>query len=254
MINTLKAIYSELLSLKYKTKNRLFGNKNYGKYVMVSTSRTGSTLIMALLNNHDQIICDGEIFKNLNGKSCRQVWNNFFNHRPKQTQQIGFKLFYSHPRDEDKSVWDIIKNDKDIKIIHLMRKNILRIYLSQRIGIKTKRWTENVNRPHNIDIDSKKVALDAEECETAFNKITNYQNNAKALFKDHPYMELYYEDVVKDQDSELTRIFEFLKVDNMEVKANNKKQNPEGLDELITNYEELKTKFNTTQWAYLFEN
>ncbi|APY08025.1 hypothetical protein BWZ20_06795 [Winogradskyella sp. J14-2] len=254
MINKLKSIYSKLLSFKYRTTNKLFGNKDYKKFVIISTSRTGSTLVMALLNNHKNVICDGELFKNLNGKSCKHVWNDFFNHKPKDTQQVGFKLFYSHPRDDDKTVWDIIKQDKSIKIIHLMRRNILRIFLSQRIGIKTKRWTENVNRPHNISLESKKVDVDYKECTEAFNKITDYQNKTKQMFKEHDYLEVYYEDIVNDRESELDKIFDFLDVEKMQVTANNKKQNPERIDELINNYEELKNKFTNTKWEYLFEN
>ncbi|MHA7842311.1 MAG: hypothetical protein ACX93I_03260 [Winogradskyella sp.] len=254
MINKLKSIYSKLLSFKYRTKNIVFGNKDYQKFVVISTSRTGSTLVMALLNNHKNVICDGELFKNLNGNSCKYVWDNFFNHKPKNTKQVGFKLFYSHPRDDDKTVWDIIQNDKNIKIIHLMRKNILRIFLSQRIGIKTKRWTENVNRPHNISLESKKVDIDFQECADAFNKITDYQNKTKEMFKNHDYLEVYYEDIVDNREFELDRIFRFLDVEKMEVTANNKKQNPESFDELINNYTELKNKFANTKWEYLFED
>lgn len=254
MTNKLKSIYSKLLKFKYKAKNRLFGNKNYKKFIVISTSRTGSTLLMALLNNHKNVICDGELFKNLNGKSCEYIWYDFFNHKPKNIKQVGFKLFYSHPRDKDKTVWDIILNDKDIKIIHLMRKNILRIYLSQRIGIKTKQWTENVNRPHNISLESKKVDIDFQECSDAFNKITDYQDKTKQMFKNHEYLEVYYEDIVENREIELDRIFDFLNVEKMEVTANNKKQNPETFDELINNYSDLKKKFSNTKWEYLFED
>ena len=252
MKDKLKSNYASFLKLKHNTNNRLFGNKDYKKYIIISTSRTGSTLLMALLNSHKNIICDGELFKDLGVKTCKEIWINFFNHKPKNIKQVGFKLFYSHPRDADKTVWDIVKDDKDIRIIHLMRKNILRIFLSQKIGLKTKLWTENINRPHKTPLESKKIDLNFQECCDAFNKIEEYQSKTKEVFDEHRYLEIYYEDIVKNRESELQKIFGFLDVEEMEVSANNKKQNPENLDTLINNYTELKTMFKNTKWEYLF--
>lgn len=252
MKEKLKNKYSTFLKLKRNANNRIFRNKKYKKFIIISTSRTGSTLLMALLNDHENINCEGEIFKNLNGKSCEQIWGNFFNERPKKTEQVGFKLFYSHPRDEDKKIWEIISEDKDVKIIHLMRKNILRIFLSQKIGLKNKLWTDNINRPHNTSLESKKVDLDFKEALTAFNKITDYQDKTKVLFKNHSYLEIYYEDIVEDNESELKNIFDFLGVPEMKVKADNKQQNPEDLHQLINNYSEFKGNFKDTKWEYLF--
>lgn len=249
----LKSKYATFLKFKRNTNNNLFGNKTYKKFIIISTSRTGSTLLMALLNDHANINCEGEIFKNLNGKSCELIWGEFFNNRSQKTKQVGFKLFYSHPRGEDKKIWDIISEDKDVKIIHLMRKNILRIFLSQKIGLKNKLWTENIFKPNNTPLESKKVALDFQEAQAAFHKISDYQDKTKKLFKNHSYLETYYEDIVADRESELKNIFHFLGLPKMKVSADNKKQNPENLNELIDNYSEFKDYFKDTQWKYLFD-
>jgi len=105
-----------------------------------------------------------------------------------------------------------------------MRKNLLRIYLSQRIGLKTKLWTDNVNRPNNISLDSKKVTLDYQECSDALDKMATYQNKTKEMFKNHKYLEVYYEDLVKNQPLEMNKIFTALNLPANEVSANNKKQ------------------------------
>jgi LPS sulfotransferase NodH len=93
MKDKLKSNYASFLKLKHNTNNRLFGNKEYKKYIIISTSRTGSTLLMALLNSHKNIICDGELFKDLGVKTCKEIWINFFNHKPKNRKHVGFKLF-----------------------------------------------------------------------------------------------------------------------------------------------------------------
>ena len=254
MIEKLKLKYSAFLKWKKQIKYDSFGDRNYKKFVIISTSRTGSTLLMTLLNDHENIICEGEIFKNLNNKSCEQIWNIFFANKPKKIEQVGFKLFYFHPNGEDKSVWDFIKNDKNITIIHLMRKNLLRIYLSQRIGLKTKLWTDNINRPNNITLESKKVTLNYQECSDALDKMANYQNKTKQIFKNHNYLEIFYEDLVQNKSLEMNRIFTLLNLPVQKVSANNKKQNPENLNELINNYSDLKIKFKNSEWEHLFED
>jgi len=254
MIKYLKAIYSSLLKSKRELNNQLFGHKNYHKFVVVSQSRTGSTLLMALLNNHDNIICEGELFKNLDGKSCKQIWDNFFKNKPKKIQQVGFKLFYTHPLKGDQSVWEFIENDKRITVVHLVRKNWLRVLLSQKIGLKTKLWTENINRPHQISTEEKKVEISIKECEEAFEKAAFNEQKTRERFSGHPFLEVTYEDLSDDSDRIIQQITNVFNLNYQKVKANNKKQNSEPLEDLIINYNQLKENFQGTKWEYLFLN
>ena len=59
----LKDIYGRLLDFKNRKIERLFGSTDYKKFVIISDARTGSTLLMGLMNNHPEIIAMGEIFK-----------------------------------------------------------------------------------------------------------------------------------------------------------------------------------------------
>lgn len=79
----LKSIYSRVLKLKKNVKNNFLGNRDYKKFVIISRSRTGSTLLMAMLNKHSQVICEGELFKKLNGKSCLDIWDKLYSKKPK---------------------------------------------------------------------------------------------------------------------------------------------------------------------------
>ncbi|MBB3123531.1 LPS sulfotransferase NodH [Mesoflavibacter sabulilitoris] len=253
MKNKLKSINRNYLRQKIKIKNFLFGDHNYKKFVIISRSRTGSTLLKALLNDHPNIICEGELFKVLNDKSCKTIWKTFYGKKPKKIQQVGFKLFYYHPFDEDKQVWDFIKNEKDVTIIHLVRENMLRAFVSQKIGEKTKKWTENINRPHKLELDNKKVSLDYDECLETFTKISSYESQVRKDFRDFNFVELSYEDLNKDKDNAIKPIFKALGVPYKKVKTVMKKQNSEHLYDLIQNYNELLNKFKDTEWEYLFK-
>ncbi|MCG9973014.1 sulfotransferase [Christiangramia crocea] len=253
MKKNIKNIYGVLLKWQKQNLYNITGHSNYKKFVIISTARTGSTLLATLLNSHQNIICEGEIFKNLNGKSCSKIWQEFFSKKPKKIHQVGFKLFYFHPYDEDKDVWNIINNDKTITIIHLKRKNLLRIFLSQKIGLKTKLWTDNINRPNNLSLNTKKVTLDYHACIGAFEEIEDYENITRLNFQRHNYLEVYYEDLIENRQLEINRILSSLNLPVDVLTANNKQQNPEGLNELINNYSELKIKFENSKWEYLFE-
>lgn len=249
----IKKIYSVFLKKKEDLNNSLFGDKDYKKFVIISRSRTGSTLLMALLNKHSNVICEGELFKDLNGKSCLEIWNDFYSNKPKKIKHVGFKLFYYHPFDEDKKIWDLIKEDKTITIIHLTRKNYLEAYLSQKIGEKTKKWTESKYKQHNLSLEDKVVNLDFNACNETFEKIANYESETVERFKGHKFIEIDYQDLNSDKEKTIFSIFEKLGLANEPVEAVNKKQNAEPLEKLIENYSELKKSFANSKWAYLFE-
>lgn len=254
MISELKKIYSYLLRFRRDLTYQFFGDKNYQKFVIISQSRTGSTLLMALLNNHDNIICEGELFKNLNGKSCLQIWNKLFGKKPKKIQKVGFKLFYGHPLKGDQSVWEFIEKDKNITIIHLVRKNWLRVLVSQKIGLKTKLWTENIDRPHQISLEDKRIELSVVECENAFKEAEFNEQKTRERFTNHTMIEVSYEDLSNDHDSIVRKITQVLNIKYLPVQAKNKKQNSETLDELVLNFKELEEHFKESKWAYLFSD
>jgi len=249
----LKKLYWLLLKKKKDIVLSLFGDRNYKKFVIISRSRTGSTLLMALLNKHKNIICEGELFKVLHGKSCRDIWDELYGKKPKRIKFIGFKLFYYHPFDDDKEVWDFIENDKDIAIIHLTRKHYLEAYLSQKIGEKTKQWSESKFRPHDITLQDKVVRLDSKECKETFQKINTYEKETMERFKDHEVIEVDYKDLNEDKEGIVSSIFTAFQLPMEKVQVVNKKQNSESMSELIENYQELKDEFANTEWSYLFE-
>jgi len=253
-IDHLKKYYHLLKKNLYQKRVALRGHMGYGKFIIICRSRTGSSLLKSLLDHHPEIACSGEIFKTLQGKDTHTVWNQFFNKKPKNIKQVGCKIFYYHPLDGGTEVWDLIERDSEIKIIHLIRKNRLSALVSQKIGEKTKLWSENVDRPHGLNLDEKRISLDFEECKNTFQKISNYEEHTRRAFSNHPYTEIYYENLAEDPISTAYELYEFLGLSKKEVVVKNKKQNPEKLSELIMNYEDLKQQFLGTPWEVHFEN
>lgn len=233
------------LSIK---RDAIFGNTDYDKFVIVTRSRTGSNLLKSLLNSHPEIIAEGELFRRLEGRSCKDIWDNTFISRSKKVKYVGFKLFYYHPLDsDDKKVWDFIKNDENIKIIHLTRENILRTVVSREIADKTNTWTNKTNR--NITKDEKQIKLDINYCLNEFELTKNSEEKTRVDFADHDFIQLSYEELSDNKQSVMNKLFQFLSVDKVDVSSSYKKQNVEKLKDLVTNYNEVHEKLEKTKWA-----
>lgn len=252
MLESLRNKYHHFRIYKKRVIEDITGNHEYKKFVIISDSRTGSTLLLNMLGFNPNIEVEGEKFKNLYDKSGLSVWNEIFKKRLPTIKQVGFKLFYFHSIGEDKTVWNLLIKDSSITIIHLTRDNILRSLISKKIGLKTGKWTENINTKEKIDLDIKKVKLDPLECEDYFNQIKDYQNKTNLMFQNHNLIAISYEKFILDPDKNINEIYSKLGVHEFHRKSELKKQNPEKLEDLIINYLELKAYFDKTEWSKLF--
>jgi LPS sulfotransferase NodH len=150
------------------------GNKNYCKFVIVSRGRTGSTLLRTSLATHHQIKMFGEFFR----IPDRIIWHpnfghetdrahklastdpaNFFDNRvfrtyPQNIKAAGFKIFYYHAEEGNfKQVWKYLVEQKDMRIIHNKRRNILKTQLSDKRAWQTGQWAV---KNKNIESNQKK--------------------------------------------------------------------------------------------------
>lgn len=235
-------------------KDHVLGNKDYQKFVIICDSRTGSTLLLNSLGFHPSIEVEGEIFKRVQMADIAELtWQKVFRPRKQQVKQVGFKLFYFHGRDSQNTVWNKLQNDKEIKVIHLIRENLLRSFLSKKIGLQTGQWTENVNNNDNIDLEDRRVKLDSKECEEFFERTLAYQEEIDLFFRSHSVILVSYEKLIKNLKGEVNRVFSELGVHSFFRQSELKKQNPESFKELIINYDELRKYFDQTKWEKFFK-
>lgn len=239
-----KLIYSWILIKIRHINIALFGHSSYRKVVIVCQARTGSNLLVSLLNSHPNVSISGEIFDFLNGQSTKDIWNNQFKKYPKKIKVVGFKIFYQHPFDGEKDVWGIINKDPSILIIHLTRKNTLRSYISLKIAEKTNRWHESIN---SKDFPSeKKIKVDIEEYSKYCIKTDNYiKLTQKHFSKSHDFIELSFEELTKDNQKCINKISASLALETFYVSTKMIRQNPEPLNNLIINYNEVESFMNS---------
>ncbi len=245
----------------------LTGHSEYTKFIVLGRSRVGSNLLRGLLNSHSQIETFGEIFRDvtaldwdhmgyfqspqtvvaLQKTPAAFIDTLLFGKFPRYVKAVGFKIFYYHA--ENGNVWDYLTEQKDLRVIHLKRKNILRTHLSRQKAAITDEWintSQTTERPTTF-------RLNYEACLDDFCQTRAWERVCDDRFRHHPVLEIFYENLASDRERDLNRIQEFLGVDYEPVQPTTYRQSQKSLTAVIENYAELKKKFNGTPWAAFFE-
>lgn len=193
---------------------------------------------------------------------------------------VGFKLAYPHVYGFEGLLERFIE-DHDIRVVHLQRRNLLRKFVSLRIALRDRRWVSRRRRvlraeqvlrglrnpiraigklpmlfrpldpaPKTAD---QRIHISPDECREHFEVTTHTTNHYNNLFKDHPLLTVFYEDLVTERSSTLREVQTFLGVKPARLKNTVQRQNPEPLSDLIENYDELKEVFRDTPYAEFFE-
>jgi LPS sulfotransferase NodH len=249
------------------------GYSDYDRFIILARGRTGSNYLRGLLNAHSQIIAFGELFRFYDSigwdlppydeylKSpdlislmqrdpIQFLEKKVFRKFPKQIAAVGFKMFYYHAQnDSRKPVWAFLKDQKNLKVIHLKRNNTLRVVISEMKAMKTNQWTNTTG----IEEDNFVTSLDYEECLQWFTRTHEFKKQYDIFFKDHPKIDVSYENLSRNYENEVKRIQEFLGVNYESVKPSTYKQSSQPLSKAISNYVELKEQFKNTPWEEFFE-
>jgi LPS sulfotransferase NodH len=264
------------------TKNRLArtalnirsltGSSHYRRFVIVGTARTGSTLLINLLNAHSQVLAFGELFRSPEGIGWdvppfltyqsakllalyradpqRFLHTSVFRRWPQSYAAVGFKLFYYHARNAPYSaIWEYLAQNPDIYILHIKRRNILEQYLSLKLARVTEVWsiTEPAAR------EPKPICLNIEDCRKHFQWVCSLENDCETFFARHKVKDIYYEDLALDSDAEMASVEKFLGLNEEKLNTQMVRQRTLPLSRAIANYNELKHAFAETEWADFFD-
>lgn len=247
------------------------GSKAYTKFIVLGRSRVGSNLLLSLLNTHSRVIAFGEIlgdpkntdlnipdyirsvrmFASMPREPVRFLEKEIFRTVPADVSAVGFKIFYYHAQSAGwRPVWTYLESQKDLRIIHIKRRNILKTHLSRKKAVKTSSWVNT----SGMDEDTTAISLSYEECLDDFIKTHQWEKQHDLLFENHRKLDVLYEDLAHDYEREMRRIFAFLDVGYEHVQPATYKQINKPLSEAIANYFELKERFQGTPWAAFFED
>lgn len=247
------------------------GALDYRPFVLICAERTGSNLLLGLINSHREVFAGGELFNPvLAGKGvvdwalCPQeeraamaslrrsdppafLWRLFEMAAGMGHRHVGFKLMYGHA-DRLRSMQQLFFTDRRLRVIHLKRRNRLRRYLSEQRAKATGEWATGIDAaPKRLP----KLQIDFESCIFDFLHIEKKEAEYQALFRDHDVIEVFYEDLERDPVAVGTAVLSFLGLQEMpEFAVRFTKSGTDPLSDAIVNYEQLKAHFD--RWAQFF--
>ncbi len=231
--------------------SRFGGSGDYQPFVIVTRSRSGSNLLVSMLDGHPQTHVEGELLGRVWGGSVDGILDRLFRSYPSFVTAVGFKYFYYHPVDGDpEQAWRALERREGLRFIHLTRRNLLRIEVSRRLAASTGTWSQR--RPASTRF-KEPVHLTAPDLERRFEVTRRHEAMARARFGRKPWFELSYEDLIADPAGRASDVQRFLGLDVQSVRSPLVRQNPEPLSALIANYEALAADFRDTRWASFFE-
>jgi LPS sulfotransferase NodH len=203
---------------------------DYTPFIILCQPRSGSTLLHTYLNSNPQVKSYGEVLREALERSPKaldgtNIHDLVFNPHSPTLKAVGLKIFYEYSDDlRYKEVFQQIVNQKDIHVIHLIRKDERRLFTSLKIAEKTNVWSiskaSEANKQQAVEIDS--VEYDA-----FLKRYNRHRESMTQLFKNHPCLTVYYESLVSDPQSTLDLVQRFLKVRPRKLFTLLKKQNPE---------------------------
>jgi len=250
--------------------NVIKGHEDYTRFIILGMPRTGSNFLASSLRSHKNIITYGELFSEQSRMRRDILWDIkgyqttqkalvlrdedpigfietlVFKKMPVSVQALGFKLFY-HQADENwECVWPYLES-QELKVLHLKRKNYLKVFLSLSVAMRTKQFVSTNKKV----IRQQPIELDYEDCLRWFERSKEWEQKYDTYFKD--CMMLYYDDLVSDYDRQMRAIQEYLNVSVCDVSSVLKKQAQLPLNKAIENYGQLKSRFSGTEWEVFFE-
>jgi len=212
-------------------------------FVILTSARSGSTYLRLLLDDHPKITCWGELLNRKYLPLCETSSHVLVNYILTALLPIklwlpytGFKVFHEQLEFCYLHFGQILTALLHPPIIILFRKNMLETYTSLQISLKTDVWnTEDGSTAKEcIEIEWQKFVEYVATIRRRWRRnMTEIPPNSKVLF-------VSYEELTANKDKSLSKIFEFLNLENCDVKAILKKQNPLPLIERITNYKQIE--------------
>lgn len=220
--------------------------ESYTRFVILCEPRTGSTLLHTYLNYHPHIRSYGEILRE-NAEENKSIAHEpvktyVFKPHAAQLKAVGLKLFYSYyqaPPFHD-AFQEVIKM-QDVKVIHLIREDILQQYVSHNIAKQSGEWSASRSDSKN---EYRKLLVDLNHLKqfvTAY-----YQKRAliKGYFAHHEKLDITYERLKDDTEHVLAEVQQFLKVEPRKLLTLLQKQNTKPLEHVVENYAEARQVVN----------
>lgn len=228
------------------------------KFVIVGQGRTGSQLLVSLLNKHPEIYCDSEIFHpEYFGKI---IWpKSYIKSREmlaekKDKSVYGFKVKHyqllNDQKIKPKKLFEYL-NQEGWKFIYLNRSNLLRHSLSNFKANESGVYHSAEKKQYQ------KLKIDPQELISYMKGKEQFKKEECEALEGISYLSVNYEKDLSNaecQQRTANQIFEYLNLQSVDVRSEYKKTSLKDLKDMIENYEEVKTALVKTKFVKFLED
>jgi hypothetical protein len=170
---------------------------------------------------------------------------------------VGFKLFYQHGRtDGAGNPWPVIRERKDVKLIHLVRQNPIASFLSNELiqqhlpYVRMRSAAGSTSQATSVEQAQEQppIVVDVDKFK---DYLAQYGNDIAVFtkeFADHDILELSYEALSSRMAESLTSVLDFLGVDRRELRVQTERQSKGNVMKRIANLNEVAAAHRGTRW------
>ena len=226
-----------------------------------------------MLNAHSQIHWGGEIFNPY--MKTKQTDNNLDfvkeilhrNQQQKISRILGFETKYLPQQHlcrrcinmDLADYLNLLRHLRYSKFIVLHRKNYLRRAVSVQVGRETHQWhsRQKASAPVKvaIDIHSFKTGIDQGPLLDLFRCLDeNYHHLTQLLSHNDALFLTYEDDILEDPQSAYRKVCNFIDVSDEAPDVVFYRTNPFKYEEIILNFDEIKTTLKGTQYSWMLDD
>lgn len=252
MVLKVKKFFKNILFLFFSKSN------TKAKFIIFGRGRSGSTLLVELLNNIENINCEGEILKYKVFYPIRYILGRSFFFT--KGGVYGCKILSYQIRDIQKidNANNFIKklHSEGFKIIYLKRRNIVKHAIS---NIRARTFAFHTTNLNTNPIENK-IRINCQDLKEWLTHSENLLSYELEALKGVPFIEIIYEDDLLNDESKIMtihKISEFfgLKIDNNVILSNTiRKISSDNLKFSIENISEVCNYLKDTQYEIYLEN
>lgn len=246
-------------------------------FVIVGMPRTGSTLLATGLDQHPHATCFGELFHpNEYQRShvhallvgdertyfdpekedaIEFLQNNVFCERNAGSTAVGFKLLgeYVSGLGSQRLFLRLKQELRDLRIIHIARKNYLDVLISWEVARITKQWVILAGTCEERRT-AEPILINEAMAARFFDHLHQMDRFHERFFVDCPYHRVPYEELECDYQETMNSAFRFLGLEKHPATPRTVQQRVRPTRETILNYDRLASAFAGTPYAAFFRS
>ena len=223
------------------------------RFVIFARGRSGTTLLVSLLNRHPLISCDNEILRRRAARPLRLIRRRM---ALTETPIYGFKLLsyqlqsvQTHLADKRAVLERLVEEGHHI--IYVKRRNLLRHALSNLYARHRKQW-------HQTDADASalRMRLDPDDLLHWLNGSAQLEQFEREMLDGLPHVALAYEDDLRDarhHGATLRRITTRLGLPPVAPNTSLRKTTPRRLRDIVTNPDAVRDTIADTPYVHYLD-